>query len=291
MPFTSSALPGLVVAIPTFPLLRMRIASVAPLLPVWKMMSAFVVPTPEVERNVSVDVVPVPPITNGAVADVVIVGVAIVGEVPNTKAPLPVSSVIADARLAEVDVPKNVAMPVAKLVIPVPPLATGRVPVTPVDNGKPVAFVSTAADGVPSAGVVNVGDVVIATLPDPDTVYSPTTPALLYSTRVVVPLVIADEPIVNPAAATLGAAQVPSPRQKVLEDALVPLFRFVTGRLPVTCDDNETALVVQSTAVPPTFARQKFDEVNVPTCGSVSLAGIFDAMLTQLVPSQYCMVA
>jgi hypothetical protein len=31
----------------------------------------------------------------------------------------------------------------------------------------------------------------------------------------------------------LGVAHVPSPRQKVEEDALVPLFRFVTGRLPV----------------------------------------------------------
>src|SRR5215469_4518877 len=31
-----------------------------------------------------------------------------------------------------------------------------------------------------------------------------------------------------------GVAQVPSPRQKVDDDAEVPLFRLVTGRLPVT---------------------------------------------------------
>jgi hypothetical protein len=34
--------------------------------------------------------------------------------------------------------------------------------------------------------------------------------------------------------APAGVPQVPSPRQNVLADALVPLFRLVTGRLPVT---------------------------------------------------------
>ena len=43
-------------------------------------------------------------------------------------------------------------------------------------------------------------------------------------------------------------AQVPSPRQKVLADAPVPLLRFVTGRLPVTAallavDGSETNVV------------------------------------------------
>lgn len=31
-----------------------------------------------------------------------------------------------------------------------------------------------------------------------------------------------------------GVAHVPSPRQKVVDDAAVPLFRFVTGKLPWT---------------------------------------------------------
>ena len=44
-----------------------------------------------------------------------------------------------------------------EVVTPVPPLATGSVPVTPVVTGKPVQFVSTPADGVPMFGVVNVG--------------------------------------------------------------------------------------------------------------------------------------
>jgi hypothetical protein len=41
-------------------------------------------------------------------------------------------------------------------VTPVPPLPTGRVPVTPVPKGKPVTFVIVPEDGVPSAGLVRV---------------------------------------------------------------------------------------------------------------------------------------
>jgi hypothetical protein len=52
--------------------------------------------------------------------------------VPKTNAPEPVSSVTAEAKFAEDGVPKNVATPAPSEVIPVPPLATGSVPVTPV---------------------------------------------------------------------------------------------------------------------------------------------------------------
>lgn len=51
--------------------------------------------------------------------------------------------------------------------VPMPPLATGSTPVTPVVSGKPVALVSTNAVGVPSAGVTNVGLVARTTLPEP----------------------------------------------------------------------------------------------------------------------------
>jgi hypothetical protein len=37
-----------------------------------------------------------------------------------------------------------------------------------------------------------------------------------------------------------GIAHVPSPRQKVEDDAPVPLFKFATGRLPVTCEAKLT---------------------------------------------------
>ena len=48
-----------------------------------------------------------------------------------------------------------------------PPLAIGNTPVTPVVKGKPVALVSTAADGVPKAGVTSVGDVANTAEPEP----------------------------------------------------------------------------------------------------------------------------
>jgi hypothetical protein len=44
-----------------------------------------------------------------------------------------------------------------EVMTPVPPFATGSVPVTPLVNGNPVALVSTTALGVPSVGVVKVG--------------------------------------------------------------------------------------------------------------------------------------
>jgi hypothetical protein len=46
---------------------------------------------------------------------------------------------------------------VAAVVDPVPPLATGRVPVTPVVKGRPVQLVNVPEDGVPKTGVTKVG--------------------------------------------------------------------------------------------------------------------------------------
>ena len=57
-------------------------------------------------------------------------GVVSVGDVANTNRPDPVSSVTAEAKFAEEGVPRNVATPAPREVIPVPPLATGSVPVT-----------------------------------------------------------------------------------------------------------------------------------------------------------------
>jgi hypothetical protein len=55
-------------------------------------------------------------------------------------------------------------------------LATAKVPVTPVVNGKPVALVNTIADGVPNAGVIKVGEVDNTTLPVPVDVVTPVPP-------------------------------------------------------------------------------------------------------------------
>lgn len=81
-------------------------------------------------------------------------GVTKVGEVANTSAPEPVSSDTAAAKLALDGVAKKVATPVPK-------------PDTPVLIGKPVALVSTAADGVPKSGVTSVGDVANTATPEP----------------------------------------------------------------------------------------------------------------------------
>lgn len=54
------------------------------------------------------------------------------------------------AATAEIVAPAPTNAPVA-VVSPVPPLATGKVPVTPVERGNPVALVSVADEGVPNA--------------------------------------------------------------------------------------------------------------------------------------------
>jgi hypothetical protein len=81
-------------------------------------------------------------------------GVTNVGEVAKTFAPVPVSSVKAAAKLAELGVAKKVATPVPN-------------PDTPVEIGSPVAFVKVALVGVPNIGVTKVGDVAKTLAPVP----------------------------------------------------------------------------------------------------------------------------
>ena len=95
-------------------------------------------------------------------------GVTNVGLVAKTNDPDPVSSVTAVARLAEDGVPNHAATPEPKLVIPVPPLATGSVPVTPVDKGSPVRLVATPEAGVPRRGVIKVVLVIALTTLAPE---------------------------------------------------------------------------------------------------------------------------
>ena len=68
----------------------------------------------------------------------------------------PLFGIVATAVNALVPLPNSQP---ESVVAPVPPLATGNVPVTPVVRGRPVAFVSVTAEGVPRFGVVSVGDV------------------------------------------------------------------------------------------------------------------------------------
>jgi hypothetical protein len=81
-------------------------------------------------------------------------GVTITGELENRILPVPVSSVTADARLADEGVAKNVATPAPS-------------PETPVLIGNPVALVSTARLGVPMFGVNKTGLVANTKEPEP----------------------------------------------------------------------------------------------------------------------------
>ena len=146
------------------------------------------------------------------------------GDVAKTAAPLPVSSVKAAARFADDGVPKNVATPAPRDVIPVPPLAVGSVPVTPVVKGKPVADVKTKAVGVPSAGVTKVGEV--ANTNEPEPVSSVT------------------------AAAKLAELGVPRKVATPLPKDVIPVPPFPTGRVPVTLVAR-LVNVVEVVPVPP----------------------------------------
>ena len=142
------------------------------------------------------------------VVERVSVGVAIVGVVPNTNDPVPVSSVTAASKLALEGVPKNVATPVPSEVIPVPPFATGSVPVTPVVNGKPVALVNVPEVGVPKIGVTSVG--------------------LVANTRAPVPVSFVT------AAARLADDGVPRNVATPVPSAVMPVPPLATGNVPVT---------------------------------------------------------
>jgi hypothetical protein len=153
------------------------------------------------------------------------VGVTKVGELANTKAPEPVSSDTAEARLADDGVPRNVATPVPKDVIPVPPLATGKVPVTPVVRGRPVKLVATPDDGVPKAGVTKVG--LVANTFEPEPVLVTETTFLLASNAKAVEAVKPDNVVVLDADRVVNApaAAVEVPIGPLNESPTAPVWK------------------------------------------------------------------
>jgi hypothetical protein len=94
--------------------------------------------------------------------------------------PLPKTTAFADIVAAPVPPADTGKVPVAKTeddvaytappevneVKLVPPFAVGSVPVTPVVNGSPVAFVSVPDAGVPRAGVTKVAEVIVGDVPN-----------------------------------------------------------------------------------------------------------------------------
>jgi len=105
---------------------------------------------------------------------------------------------------------------IAGVVVPVPPLATGKVPVTPVVKGKPVAFVSVPEVGVPRIGVTKVGLVESTLFPEPVLVVTPVPPLSTGSAvpdRVIasVPVVVMGLPATDKNAGTEAATEVTVP--------------------------------------------------------------------------------
>jgi hypothetical protein len=117
------------------------------------------------------DVTPVPPLPTGNVPDTPVARGKPVAFDNTTALGVPKAGVV---KVGEVD---STTFPVpVEDVTPVPPLATGKVPVTPVESGNPVKFVATPEVGVPKFGETKVGEVDSTTLPEPVDVVTPVPP-------------------------------------------------------------------------------------------------------------------
>lgn len=131
-------------------------------------------------------VTPVPPLATAKVPDKVIVPDVVIGPpevvrpvvppdtstlvtVPNGFVPQEVlePSVVRYLPLLPVWLGASALKAALAVIWPVPPFARPKVPVTPVVKGKPVAFVNTPLEGVPSAGVTKTGDVANTLAPEP----------------------------------------------------------------------------------------------------------------------------
>ena len=135
-------------------------------------------------------VTPVPPLATGSVPPVPPLAT---GSMPVT--PVVNGNPVALVNVTDVGVPKIGVASVGlidstllpepvEVVTPVPPLATGSVPVMPVVRGKPVALVNVTDVGVPKTGVTSVGLVFKTTLPVPVEVVTPVPPLLARSVPV-----------------------------------------------------------------------------------------------------------
>ena len=135
----------------------------------------------------------------------------------------------------------NTLLPEPVLVVtPVPPLATGNVPVTPVVNGKPVKFVATPEVGVPSKGVTSVGLVARTLLPLPVLVVTPVPP--FATGKIPVTPVVRGRPVKFVAVPLVGVPNIGVTKVGLVDNTAFPLPVLVvtpvpplaTGSVPVT---------------------------------------------------------
>ena len=172
---------------------------------------------------------------------------------PSTLVPLMVLMFVPDTSVSCAD--KADLAPGAVLE-PVPPFATGRVPVTPVVRGRPVAFVSVTDVGVPRIGVTNVGLVDNTFAPEPVLVVTPVPP--LATGNVPVTPVVRGRPVAFVSVPEVGVPKIGVTsvglvdRTFAPEPVLVvtPVPPLATGKVPVTLVAKFTK-VVDVVPVPP----------------------------------------
>lgn len=180
-------------------------------------------------------VTPVPPLATG---NVPVTPVVIGKPVQLVKTPaegVPMFGVVNAGLVDKTLLPEPVLV-----VTPVPPLATGSVPVTPVVTGKPVQFVSTPADGVPMLGVVNAGLVERTLFPEPVEVVTPVPP--LATGRVPVTPVVIGNPVQLvktpaegvPMFGVVNAGLVDKTLLPEPVELVTPVPPLATGKVPVT---------------------------------------------------------
>jgi hypothetical protein len=185
-----------------------------------------------------VEVVPVPPFAIGKVPVTPVVSGSPVQLVKVPEEGVPRTGVV---RVGLVD---KTTLPVpVEVVTPVPPLATGKVPVTPVVKGNPVQLVKVPEEGVPKTGVTSVGLVDNTVLPDPVEVVTPVPP--LATGRVPVTPVVRGSPV----------QLVKVPEEGVPKTGVVSVGLFSVGLVSV---------LLVSVSVPAKVA-------NVPVVGRVTV--------------------
>ena len=191
-----------------------------------------------------VDVRPVPPEATARVADkpaaVPVVFWFNVGNVQFAKFPDVGVPSIGVTSVGLVD--KTLFPEPVEVVTPVPPLATGSVPVTPVVKGKPVALVNVADVGVPRIGVTNVGLVESTLLPEPVEVVTPVPP--LATGSVPVTPVVKGKPVVLVSTPDVGVPSRGVTRVGLVDstvlpepvEVVTPVPPLRTGNTPVRLD-------------------------------------------------------
>ena len=152
----------------------------------------------------------------------VMVGLEIVGAVPSTLAPEPVD-----------------------VVTPVPPLATGSVPVTPVVNGNPVAFVNVPELGVPKTPPLTKGAPAEPTLTAKDVATPVPSPEIPVETGRPVQFVRVPDVGVP----STGVVKVGDTRSALVATAVAMLLNSVSISVPLTIlsgsPDDSASLVAK----------------------------------------------